>query len=486
MKFGRDEEFSIILHPVEPNWERRSQTDRGPWAELGIFVNGLCLTRATEPGSQLVRDFVRVPLVPIAEWLVSNLRAIAWEESPAGMRRDGSLHQILAAWNEAEPPSGTDSDQWDDARYGWYQRHFLLAGAEGSRLPDIALARVDGSLSVSWQPASFNGGRPLEFISPAGTALTPWETALDSIREFIKYVARECTQRQMHGLGFQSNEDPVHAALDCPASDYLELVAPGFSSVIKEALGVSDGEPAARRPSLLAVKDVLLSASNLSVLGPLAKLDHVVSSQSRTHLALADVRAELGRLASGLRPEQAGYDAADWLRGRHGLNGEPLSDHGLESLCGSIAQVEETGPSPGNRALIGAKIDGGAAVLLTLAEAESRPWVRRMELARAICHLLTDHFSEGGALGAASSRAAVGYRRRRSGAFAAQFLCPDSGIRKIASGRSPGSSEVFREVLETYRVGARTAAYQMWNHGMLAFEQERDELVEEFAHQTPA
>jgi hypothetical protein len=39
---------------------------------------------------------------------------------------------------------------------------------------------------------------------------------------------------------------------------------------------------------------------------------------------------------------------------------------------------------------------------------------------------------------------------------------------------------VFPQLLEQYGVGARTAAYQLWNRGWLSNPEIRDELIEEY------
>lgn len=107
-----------------------------------------------------------------------------------------------------------------------------------------------------------------------------------------------------------------------------------------------------------------------------------------------------------------------------------------------------------------------------------------MELARAVGHLLLDPVSTAGVLGAGSSTTrATGPRRRRSGAFAAELVLPTSGVRKLLDelGADAQEEAVFEATMRRFGVGARTAAYHLWNHGFLVNAQRRDALIDEYA-----
>lgn len=124
---------------------------------------------------------------------------------------------------------------------------------------------------------------------------------------------------------------------------------------------------------------------------------------------------------------------------------------------------------------------GAAAVILPSART-SVAWGQRFEMARALGHFLLDPLRTS-VLGAASSRFAGGDRRRRSGAFAAELLLPLAALGRVSGGRLDGAAEatVFKDLMDRYSVGARTAAYQLWNHGLLSSTVVRDDLIDEFA-----
>lgn len=106
------------------------------------------------------------------------------------------------------------------------------------------------------------------------------------------------------------------------------------------------------------------------------------------------------------------------------------------------------------------------------------PWGRRFELARALGHLLLDQV-RGEAIGAASGPQAVGSRRRRAGAFAAEILIPTAALEEASDGVLDGiiEGQRFGQLLERFGVGANTAAFHLWNQGFLSSTEVRDDLI---------
>ncbi|MBI4566845.1 MAG: hypothetical protein HY719_00445 [Planctomycetes bacterium] len=144
--FGDRDAFAFEIHPRFPTWDRRSASDRGPWAELRVWCRGRCLTSGVIPGEGRAFEGVEVPLLPFATWLVEHSREIAHEEFPSSFREDGAPHDVLRLWNEQEPRDEGASERLEEDRYLWYGRHFWMAGAEGCMVPDLAFARIDGDL----------------------------------------------------------------------------------------------------------------------------------------------------------------------------------------------------------------------------------------------------------------------------------------------------------------------------------------------------
>jgi len=85
----------------------------------------------------------------------------------------------------------------------------------------------------------------------------------------------------------------------------------------------------------------------------------------------------------------------------------------------------------------------------------------------------------------ASTPCAQEHRRPRSGAFAAEFLLPVGALEAASAGHLDGAADAehFSELLHKFGIGARTAAHQLYNHGLLSSDVVRDDLIEQFAKQ---
>ena len=74
------------------------------------------------------------------------------------------------------------------------------------------------------------------------------------------------------------------------------------------------------------------------------------------------------------------------------------------------------------------------------------------------------------------------WARRRSGAFAAELLLPSEALFEDAGHLDSAAHQAtFQRIMERYRVGARTAAFQLRNHGLLSSSQVRDDLIDRFS-----
>jgi hypothetical protein len=481
MMIGDRDSLGIELEPVEPGWERRSSTDLGPWARFAIYVRGLCLTQAIEPSTSLARASVYVPLLSLADWFFHNMRAIAFEESPAVFRSDVLLHETLARWNESEPPLDVNEERWEDERYRWYERHFWLAGADGALVPDLAFVRADDQLWLSWSNPVSGGARKLVFTHPPGCQAVPWSVAWHVLKGFVNYVADESRRRGLTSPGWILNLASIEEAAKCSAIEYLSFLAPGTSNF----LGRLRLDPAADPEAciaLQAMRDLDLSADTDTTLDAIVAVE-ATANQAPADSHLEDLRAQVRSAVVVAAPERSGYEAARWLRSIWGLNGRAIPTPDLTRILSQIGEVaDQRVNGTKNDSIIGAKRGCRAAVTILKHARTGKPWAERMEMARAIGHLLLDPYTRGHVLGAASSQVAAGPRRRRSGSFAAELLCPVSGLRERLAGRDPGAHEVFEEVMEHFGVGARTAAYHLWNHGILSYPEERDALIEEHGY----
>ena len=115
---------------------------------------------------------------------------IEFEEGPGCFPLRSSLRDTLRDWGNAAPRAGFTEDQWFDARELWWTRHFLAAGADGARLPNVSLIRTGDRLVVEWGPAEFPGDHAPRFVSENGQAVIGWLVGEDIFAEFVAFVAK--------------------------------------------------------------------------------------------------------------------------------------------------------------------------------------------------------------------------------------------------------------------------------------------------------
>lgn len=494
MRFGNVERLALDIHPLSPTWERRYAPEQTAWAALSLWVGGRNLCRHSEYGDDRVHDALNVPLAPLADWLVRSWPYVAYEERAALFAVRGGLHDTHRRWGQASPALGVSEDTWYDLRTEWWQRHFVRAGAEGALLPDVALIREDERLVLEWRRPRFT---ELTLLEPEGGCAVAWAEGLDVLGAFVTYVADWLHRdRLSHTYAWATVEHPLEAA-ELPWMDRLELytgrpraetaamLGAGDDAELAQRLGLA---PGARDPASSPVTQVLRDLPPGIPAGAGLALRELERATRRDAPAPA-----LGRLRnialdasrSVTRPEEAGYAAARAVRADLGLDGQPIPD--MTEFLGfvDVDVVQSTHAVPGTRMLVGRR-EGARGVALVLDSARTRvEWGRRFEAARALGHALLDPLREG-ALGAASSPFAQDARRRRSGTFAAELLLPETALRRASGGALDRSAdpEIFEQLMAGYGVGARTAAHQLYNHGLLSSVEVRDELIEE--HAAPA
>ena len=108
------------------------------WASLRILVGDSTVTRVLDARAQTVREFVYVPLYPLAEWLVTNWWFLSYEIATPAKEGDPDFHRrhALSANREgyAFPnlevvPSGTRTHLvWTQGRSPWTGVEFLSRG----------------------------------------------------------------------------------------------------------------------------------------------------------------------------------------------------------------------------------------------------------------------------------------------------------------------------------------------------------------------
>jgi len=493
---GNTNSLAFDLVPVAPYWDVRYGPERAAWAGMALWAGGENLCEHIVPGSSEVRDRLYIPMAPLVNWLVRSFPAIEFEERAASFPTTRRLHESADRWRAARPPAGMDEDQWLDAREEWWARHFMASGADGARVPNVALARHDEHLVISWRAPRFAGEGPPRMAVPDGDVAVPWPLGRSVLEELAACVAAWLREGKAADIyAWASQESPLSGSPSALAEslafftgrtpEMLErLLGVDREGSLLMSIGLAGADDPAASPQCQVLRDLSPSAgpdvgSVLQEVGRSARREDV--DALRRWREMRTVAVDAAGAAS--TPIAAGQLAAVELRRALGLDGRPITD--IEPTlreCG-LTHSHESVPGRQDRMMV-ALHEGGSAVAVTLETVRtSRPWGQRFEAARALGHVLLDPV-RAGAIGAASGPFAQETRRRRSGAFAAELLLPESALAAANAGELDGAARgsSFADLLERYGVGARAAAYQLWNRGWLSSPDLRDDLIDRFAH----
>jgi Zn-dependent peptidase ImmA (M78 family) len=493
MLLGDKTIFALELLPLTPSWDRIYVAERTGWATFSLWVGGQNLCRNALEGTQVIREGVNVPLVPIADWIVRSWWFLRLEERPPSFPPRDSAIETLRRWGSAPAPRGTEEDSWVDSREDWWSRHFLLAGSDGAQLPNVAFVRSADALTVEWTPGQFAGARRPQFLASDGQARVSWEHAENTLSEFVACVADWIRDAEIQDVyGWAKKRDPIRQ-LDFRLVDalaiytgrsteaLLEWTESRTESELRAKLGLPGNDPAGSVITQ-ALRD-LPPRFVSTIRDELFSLDARVRAGNGVDSGLRAVARDAAR--AGTTAEESGQLAAHEVRERLSMNGRAAPELD-EFLHGIGVDVRDSGIECSNeRMLVGARIGGSASVVINRTPRTDVPWGRRFELARGLGHLLLNSFRDG-ALGAASSSFSQPWMRRISGAFAAEFLLPTDELhaRRLSELDAAADPQVFQGLMEEFGVGARTAAFQLWNRGLLSSAQIRDDLIDRFSAST--
>ena len=491
MLIGARDRLAIELHPLAPTWERRHLPERTGWAQLSIWVNGANLCRNVLDES-FIRESVNVPLGPMADWFVRSWTFIRFEERPDCFPPRASIFDTLRAWGNTHPPRQIDEDAWFDAREQWWTRHFLAAGADGAQLPNVSLLRGGDRLFIEWTPAEFAGARAPRFLSESGQASVQWDECEAVFAEFVAYMADWFRTENLHDTFSWTNlENPLHEA----EPDFRERLR-AFTGIdadvlrtwtttatdaeLRRNLGIPEGSDDPSESVITQVLRDLPPTMPEPVRREIWRLDE--RTREATHFAEELRTAARDAARTGSAPEESGQLAAREVRDRLGLNGRPVGDMNEKMQELGVEVVRSGVECSQERMLAGSRHGAGAVAVINRTPRTATQWGERFELARAMGHLLVDSY-RGDALGAASTTFTQPWARRCSGAFAAEFLLPSEHLfERFGALDSAADRDVFPSLLNEYGVGARTAAFQLWNQGLLSNHHVRDELIDDFSN----
>ncbi len=369
----------------------------------------------------------------------------------------------------------------------------LAADTEGSHLPNLSFFRQEDLLWIEAGPIIHPGDQPPQLIDDSVASIIPWRSATQTIGNFVQYVGIHLAAAGLHSLfPWCAKKDPLAST----SGDLLEsiclftgrntdelMLASGVNDQfqIASALGILDDKD----PSTSAATQVLRDLSPSTPCSPSAQINHLLrtlleQTAGSPAQELVAIRKDFPEITQAMvSPEEHGYEAARRVRALHRLNNDPFVD--VVYLCRrfGIRTDHIQWHLTNDRMIVGAGADSSAWIAVLKSPRTDPPHAYRFEIARGLGHLLLDS-DRGGTIGAASSSHAQEFRRRRSGAFAAELLAPAAMLAQEKSLHSNSGPDLnaFRGILSRYGVGKRTAAYQLWNHDLLPSKDSLEELLE--------
>jgi hypothetical protein len=490
MLIGNRERFALELTPVEPSWTSHYKPEAAAWAGLSVWVAGRNLCAHVLDGEEDLRAALFVPLGPVADWIVRSYPGIAFEERLPWFETSRRVHDILRKWGESRPPIGVDEDDWLDQREAFWSRHFLMAGAEGAWLPNLGFLREDDEVALIWAPARFRSGPGVAFLSSQGMASASWSEVDAVLGRFVDEVAKAFVQKGLTPYDWVAKPGPrLRAVIGANSVDPVALFCARPLREVAALLGILEkdiastlGVESLRDPAANALCQVLRDLPPQPSPGIGVEARATVESSANdggpsTKAWMAGRTVALDAARAGATAEAAGQLAALGVRSALRLNGQPIAS--TDEVLGTFGVATRQGKTvTQHEHMLVAAVDGNAPVAtLLLTEQTRTKWGRRFEEARALGHALLDPL-RGRALGAASTKWAQDTRRRRSGAFAAELLLPASALEKASGGHldAVATNQAFQPLLTEYGVGARTAAFQLYNRKLVS-KPVRDELI---------
>ena len=406
------------------------------WASLRIRVGDSIVTRVLDGRAKTVRDFVYVPLYPLAEWLATNWWFLTHEmENPA---------------KEGDPE--------------FHRRHALRAGREGYAYPDLEMVTTGARTRLVWKRDSLRWSRA-EFLDQGETWV---DSAMfrDACADLVDQVIRRLDAFDVDGTLLQDEWKAIQSVDDEEAQYCIAAAGLGWDPYdLDEGRRLWVLDLAERLGSLLG--EAVPAFVETDPLPWLSIVDDSERAKQFNSLSLERLRSfrddALPFVAWGLDPWSAGYDCARLLRRSLNLDGEtlPTMERLATALDEDAAAVEKVttkrvwlGDWP---ALVDAMITRNEYELPAFAFRRRSEESRRFHFCRALAEVLLSPDSDTLLTRAHSER------QQRNRAFAAEFLAPSAGLRSRIS-TTVVDSEDIDELATEFGVSSLVIEHQIKNH----------------------
>ena len=406
------------------------------WASLRICAGDSVITRVLDARAKTVRDFVYVPLYPLAEWLATNWWFLT--------------HEINNPAKEGDPD--------------FYRRHALSASREGYAFPDLSVFSFGDWTHLTWK-LGLSPWTNVEFLGQGEIRIDSSEFR-DSCAGVVDQVIRRLVSFDIEETFLQEEWAAIQAA-DKDESEFCATAAglgwdPYALDDAERALVLELAEKlsgAVLEEAVAALDPQTLREGCSTITGAIAGAKSNGLRLERFELIHQEVRLDEG--TAGLHPWEEGYDLARRLRRALELDGTPLP------TMRQLAEVIGEAPELLYRITKPVGLHGAALVDGVIAWKDDQSPAfgfrrlgehsRRFHFCRALAEVLASPGTDT-LLTKANSE-----RQQRNRAFAAEFLAPSSGLQARIAGQTVDGDQID-ELADEFGVSSRVVEHQVQNH----------------------
>ena len=403
------------------------------FASLRITVDGQPVTRILDRRASTVRDFVDVPLYPMAEWLASNWWFLAYEFENAARSEDP----------------------------GFRRRHALGANTEGYAYPPLVVTPWGSRTRIGW------GGAPspwtkIDFLGQ-GHAFVESGAFREVCTDLVDKVTRRLAALGIHDTYLQEEWEAIQGADDEEASFCETAAGLGWDPYDLDE---------SKRDQVFRLADELgpLLGEALAALDPVNPLEesHAITSAltaARPNgLQLRRLRPLMeDRVRFEGRPWEVGYGLARQARRHLELDGQPI--HSMNALeralgeeTGSLKRAVQPVPFLNMVRLVDGVVTGGQDNSVSFGLRRTHADGQRF----LFCRALGEAISSGG-----DALVTRGHTERQqcNRAFAAEFLAPAESLLWRVSHQVVDGEEVD-SLAKEFHVSTQVIIHQIENHGI--------------------
>lgn len=418
--------------------EHGDAVERATFAEVGIYLNGVCLTELNDLVAKSVRQNARLSAYDLARWFAANWWRLRWESEP------------------------TPKD------HSWRMSHNVGAAGGGYVWPDLELCSDGGKVMCRARPTTAGNSQSIEYIKNLDLQTTShqFERGID---EFVGAVVARLVAESVNETSLKPLWDEVLAERKDPkrhAWRKIEALMSFDPDDAPEGL-VDDLLQEARTLGTSAIEEVAADSKESALSNLQAIVTETKKRVTQVRIQAPDklrerIWQETG--TPGLQWQRAAEAAAiarqEWAVGEGPISNRALSDL-FQFPEESIEQQDGDGPLP-----VAFRGENGSDEIGVFLK-KKHPHARRFALSR----LIADHLISEPNERLLPATAAKTERQKYQRAFAQEFLCPFDQLRDFLPSTSL-NEEHFEDAAEYFHVSTFVVTSVLVNKGVI----DRDNL----------